>query len=113
MKNRWYFLFFTFFFLLGTSFVNAVSLMTDGGEELLIVASKSGDVIYSFDIPKKYVTKEGNWVLPVNVEVNQNNKQPFYIVETSKSQITIPEITGDYIITIKIADYEVHYIVQD
>ena len=70
-------------------------------------------MVCSFDIPKQYVTKEGDWILPVNIEINQNNKQPLYIVEDSKSQISLPEITGDYTITLRIGDYVVRYRVHD
>ena len=113
MKSLLHLVLFTCLFFFGTSFSNAYSLHTDGGEELMIDASKTGEIVCTFDIPKRYITKDGDWALPVRIEVNQNNKQPLYIVEDSKSQISLPELIGDYTITIRMGDYVVRYRVHD
>ena len=103
MKNRWATIFFSLFFLFQVSFINAN--VQDGGEELVIIQSKTGVVICSFEIPKKYIGKDGKVLLPYDVIVNQDKQALNYSQEVSDTKIILPEITGSYLITFTIGEY--------
>ena len=113
MKNRWFYLLFTClscFFLV--SFSHASLLEYDGGQEGMIVISKTGDVVCSFEIPKQYVNQEGNSTVPINVSIYQNGKKAIYSAESSFDiePIMLPEISGTYTVTMTIGNYQEKYV---
>ena len=100
-----------FFILFFISFSHAYLLDNDGGQELMIVISKTGDVVCSFEIPKQYVNQEGNSILPINLSIYQNGKKPFYSESSFDIEpIMLPEISGSYTVTMTIGDYQAKYV---
>ena len=105
MKNQWFFLLFVFFFLVRPPFVSAYVENNTGGEELSITAGKTGNIICTFDVPQKYVRKDGGFSLPFDIEVTRDNKQIIYKMQSNDFQVILPEIKGAYTLTLKIADH--------
>ena len=103
MKKLLCWILFAFFLFVGTT-SNAYVLDFDGGVELSITASKAGEIICIFDIPNKYIGKDGDFLLPFCLEVCQEHSTT-YIIETKNNQVVLPELVGGYTITLKIGDY--------
>ena len=114
MKNQCLSVLITLFFLLGFSLINAHSLDQDGGEELIILISKTGDIVCSIEIPKKYLDKDGRLLMPFKIDINQDNKQTLSIEESTESYVILPELTGDYTVKLRISDdFIATYIIKE
>ena len=114
MKIQWTYLFITCFVCFSlTSVVDARLLESDGGEEHMIVISKTGDVVCSFNIPKQYLNQEGNSILPINVSIYQSGKKAIYAESSfDLKPVLLPEIIGNYTVTITVGDYQAAYIYE-
>ncbi len=104
MKNQWIFLLFSLLFSL-TIFANAKAILGGGGTELVIIQSKTGNIVCTAEIPKKYVDKNGEILVPIQLSILQANKQPFYSLESNETNIILPEIMGEYSISVCIGDF--------
>ncbi len=112
MNSKWSFLFFSLLFSL-TVFANAKAILGGGGTELVIVISKTGNIVCTAEIPKKYVDKNGETLVPIQLSIHQANKQPIYSLESNETNIILPEVMGEYSISICIGDYIKTYIIEE
>ena len=114
MKAKYAYLFLTCFLSFSlTLFADASLLKNDGGEDVMIVASKTGDIICLFDIPKQYLDEGGKFILPINVSIYQSGKKAIYSESSFDLEpVSLPEITGTYTIIIMIGSYQAAYVYE-
>ncbi len=110
MKNQWATIFFLLLFLCGTPFIKAN--IQDGGEELVIIISKTGDVVCTFEIPKKYRRENGVMLVPFEIVITQKTKQS-YTYQSEKTKLYLPDIEGSYLLTVSIGTDVFTYEVED
>ena len=103
MNNYFFSLLFTLFFFCGIT----LHANTDGGQtEYIIVITKTGEPLCSFEIPEKYLDSEGDLLVPFTLSLHNNNKQQLYITESRETRIVLPISKAEYTLVLNIGDYE-------
>ena len=101
MNNYFISLLFAFFFLCGIT----LHADTDGGQtEYVIIVCKT-EVLCSFEIPKKYLSKNGELLMPFYILRSNNGKQTLSINQSTETKVSIPSREGVSSITFQIGDY--------
>ena len=79
MNNYLFSLLFSFFLLYGMT----LYADTDGGQTEYIIVICKTEVLCSFEIPKKYLKKNGELLVPFNISISNNGKQTFSINQST------------------------------
>ena len=108
MKNQLFCLLLSCFFLLGnTNLAHAGEVELGGGVVLVIHNSKTETIACSFQIPEKYVNKDGYLVLPIEISVMGNSKEEtVFLTKSNDLRVGLPPfLSGSYDLYIKIGEF--------
>ena len=101
MNNYFISLLLAFFFLCGIT----LRANIDGGQTEYVIIICKTEVLCSFEVPKKYINKNGELLVPFNISISNNSKQAFFIEQSTEAKVSIPSIEEGYSIAFQIGDY--------